>query len=635
MLPMEDDSLEPRFTQLSRSTAWISPTAFAQQMSSHSTFNNSNIEKLTCCYCRNRLMNSAEQVCSCSLKQNHLTNNIHSSSIIKGKKKKTSKNNGNLLFFGDDSLHHCLTKPSSSSYHQQQLNFNKNKKNKQLKHQYFGASTDGLFTRHHPLLENNEIIKVVSGDFHTLFLTSDHRVIVAGKNKNGQLGLHHFNPIDEPQYLTHIENKIPCPPIIDIFCGGDYSFILTINHHIYGFGKNKIGQLGIGDTVNRRVCIPTRVVINRDIYLNSLAASSSSSSSNNGINNRNELYYKIPGENLPVKLISCGWQSTFILFENDELYVCGDNTCNLHNSKNNNNNNNNQQQQQLITTKIENFSFRKMDIPNLYIHSKIKDIQVGLFHTGIFMENGEVWISCPCCCSPIELERRKFKKKSFLDKNGKLVYSENGGEDLLKTFKIMHLAYLSTFLLSTNDIMYVSGINYCGSLGVGTSELKAYKRFTESPNLNHLNIEEIYGTNRTIVVTKEGHVYVCGSNSFGELCLEPTNLFKRKVKCTCSNDECNGNCIALPQRVLLLENEVKKRRNCKLKITCGSFHTIAYFVNIESRDVTYFYDNLFETNLKGKEYSDIDIFCNTKRLKDNLEESNISFTETKRLKLII
>lgn len=77
---------------------------------------------------------------------------------------------GNLFFFGNDSFHHCLQKPS-------------NTKAKKFESYYFGASTDAQFTRHHYLLETNEIIKVASGDFHSLFLTRDKRVIVAGKNK--------------------------------------------------------------------------------------------------------------------------------------------------------------------------------------------------------------------------------------------------------------------------------------------------------------------------------------------------------------------------------------------------------------------------------------------------------------------
>ena len=77
---------------------------------------------------------------------------------------------GNLFFFGNDSFHHCLRKPTNTKT-----------KNTELK--YFGASTDAQFTRHHNLLETNEIIKVASGDFHSLFLTRNGRVIVAGKNK--------------------------------------------------------------------------------------------------------------------------------------------------------------------------------------------------------------------------------------------------------------------------------------------------------------------------------------------------------------------------------------------------------------------------------------------------------------------
>ena len=460
--------------------------------------------------------------------------------------------------------------------------------------------------------------------------------------QNGQLGLYHFDPIAEPQYLEYVgQEKTPCPPIRDIYCGGDYSFILTMDHKIYGFGKNKIGQLGIGDLANPRVCVPTKV----NIQMRAGSQGSSSCS-------------EVPGENLPVKLISCGWQSSFILFENEHIYVCGDNSnqCNVHQQQNSN-------YKPFVSPqrKQEKFSFQRIEIPNLYAKigsakNKIKDIQVGLFHTGILMDNGEVWISCPCCCSPIELERRKFKKKSFMDKNGKLITAEYG-DDLLKSFKIMHMAYLSTLLCTHNDVMYVSGINYCGSLGVGTEELKAYKRFTESPMLSHIDVDSIYGTNRTILVTKKGDVYVCGSNCQGELCLDPRTTGKNKglshvestsdetpeSSCPCGNGEhCLRSCIETPQRVLFLENEVRKRRNAKLQIACGSFHTIAYFISTESKELTSFYHHLFSvlercntTVDHGEQshgFSDISFNYSTKRILLDEEFDNTYESSSKKIK---
>ncbi|KAG2386536.1 hypothetical protein C9374_002280 [Naegleria lovaniensis] len=636
---------------------------------------------------------------------------------------------GNVFFFGNDQFHHCLKHHTLSTPRTPCKTISETTIRPPVS-TYFGASTDAQFTRHHPLIESNEIIKVASGDCHSLFLTRDHRVIVAGKNKNGQLGLYHFDPIQEPQYLEFVgKDKIPCPPIRNVYCGGDYSFIETMNHEIYSFGKNKIGQLGIGDCVHSRIAIPTRVHIQNDkspfssrsMDLSSSASTNSFSPyqiSSTPLNSVSSTLVQVPcssssqiplpllpsssstclfpGQSLPVKLISCGWQSTFILFENDHLYVCGDNShqCHVPSRSSMNQNNNNQDSSPHTTTtststthtikpiispqrKLEKFSFQRIEIPNLYASSpknSIKDIQVGLFHTGILMENGEVWISCPCCCSPIELERRKFKKKSFIDKNGKLLVTEYGN-DLLKSFKIMHMAYLSTFLGTHNDVVYVSGINYCGSLGVGSSDLIAYKRFTESSLLCHLDIERIYGTNRTIIVTRQGHVYVCGSNCQGELCLNPLeyssmdgsggsgsssnsemntssairsesiNNTNRTISsgsssggssgrneigtnetmvvtsstlrykntlgltqstsmmmdphstspCPCGNDHCLRSCIATPQRVLFLENELKKRRNAKLEISCGSFHTIAYFTSTETRDMSMFYYHLYRS----------------------------------------
>ena len=97
---------------------------------------------------------------------------------------------GNVYFFGNDSYHRCLLKtPKLEQIHQRVLGDQpeelKAEKAKLQPINYFGASNDQQFTRHHHLIESNEIIKVTSGDFHSLFLTRERRVIVAGKNKVG------------------------------------------------------------------------------------------------------------------------------------------------------------------------------------------------------------------------------------------------------------------------------------------------------------------------------------------------------------------------------------------------------------------------------------------------------------------
>ena len=94
------------------------------------------------------------------------------------------------------------------------------------------------------------IVQILAGGFHTLALTNDGYIYSFGSNGEGQLGLGDNNNKNVPTLVSKLYNKV-----IQIAAGFRHSLCLTSDGHIYSFGYNRDGQLGLGDYDNRNVPI--------------------------------------------------------------------------------------------------------------------------------------------------------------------------------------------------------------------------------------------------------------------------------------------------------------------------------------------------------------------------------------------
>ncbi|MED6240364.1 putative E3 ubiquitin-protein ligase herc3, partial [Ataeniobius toweri] len=71
-----------------------------------------------------------------------------------------------------------------------------------------------------------------------------------GQNTNGQLGLGK----GEPSKLSpHPLKSLAGIPLAQITAGGDHSFALSLSGAVFGWGKNRAGQLGLNDKQDRAV----------------------------------------------------------------------------------------------------------------------------------------------------------------------------------------------------------------------------------------------------------------------------------------------------------------------------------------------------------------------------------------------
>jgi len=98
------------------------------------------------------------------------------------------------------------------------------------------------------------VVAIASGENFVLALTNDGLVWAWGENSSGQLGL----PREEKscQYPHLIEMKTPCQAIA---AGHQHAMALTTDGHVFAWGNNTYGQLGIGSYDSTHT--PTQVIL--------------------------------------------------------------------------------------------------------------------------------------------------------------------------------------------------------------------------------------------------------------------------------------------------------------------------------------------------------------------------------------
>ena len=78
--------------------------------------------------------------------------------------------------------------------------------------------------------------------YNVLFATFDGNVYGLGQNSFGCCGLGHNSIVNEPQVIPELCDK----NIKQFFIGWDFVLALNESNHLFGWGKNDRGQLGIG-----------------------------------------------------------------------------------------------------------------------------------------------------------------------------------------------------------------------------------------------------------------------------------------------------------------------------------------------------------------------------------------------------
>ncbi|XP_031812745.1 probable E3 ubiquitin-protein ligase HERC4 isoform X1 [Sarcophilus harrisii] len=99
-------------------------------------------------------------------------------------------------------------------------------------------------------LTDIQIVQIACGYYHSLALSKGSEVFSWGQNKHGQLGLgFELKRQSSPQLIKSLLGI----PFTQVAAGGAHSFVLTLSGAIFGWGRNKFGQLGLNDENDRFV----------------------------------------------------------------------------------------------------------------------------------------------------------------------------------------------------------------------------------------------------------------------------------------------------------------------------------------------------------------------------------------------
>lgn len=97
-------------------------------------------------------------------------------------------------------------------------------------------------------LSEVQVVQVACGHHHSLALSKESVVYAWGQNRYGQLGFgYEMKNEASPRPIKSLSGI----PFSQVAAGGAHSFALTLSGAIFGWGRNKFGQLGLNDETDR------------------------------------------------------------------------------------------------------------------------------------------------------------------------------------------------------------------------------------------------------------------------------------------------------------------------------------------------------------------------------------------------
>jgi alpha-tubulin suppressor-like RCC1 family protein len=106
---------------------------------------------------------------------------------------------------------------------------------------------------------SEKIIAISAGRAHSLLLNSHGQVFSFGHHRDGQLGHEMIINSTLPKPILIPENK----KITIISAGGDHSLLIDEKDRLFSFGCNNYGQLGLGDTDNRKISTRINLIVDQ------------------------------------------------------------------------------------------------------------------------------------------------------------------------------------------------------------------------------------------------------------------------------------------------------------------------------------------------------------------------------------
>jgi len=320
----------------------------------------------------------------------------------------------------------------------------------------------------------SDVRTVACGGTHTVIIKGDNSVWGTGRNRYGQLGLGNI------EYRTQFTNTGMTAKFVA--CGGAYTVIIREDGSVWATGRNRYGQLGLGDDTYGRdrftntgmtakfvACGQVHTVIIREDG-SVWGAGSNGYGQLGGGGTR----YYFANTGITAKQVACGYWHTVIIKDDGSVWVTGYN-----------------EHGQLglgDTTERHQFTNTGMTA---------KQVACGSNHTVIIREDNSVWVTGYNVAGQLGLGDRTSRNQ----------FTNTG-----MTAKQVACGYAHTVVIREDGSVWSAGSSYYGQLGVGDTN-----RRTQFTNTGLTAKQVACGGNHTVIIREDGSVWGTGYNYYGQL----------------------------------------------------------------------------------------------------------------------
>jgi len=335
----------------------------------------------------------------------------------------------------------------------------------------------------------NNILTLKAGEYHNVLIFKNGKAYVWGGNDYSQLGLEDTIEEDTPTENTQLEQIIQdnggANNILTLKVGEYHNILIFKNGKVYAWGGNGYGQLGLGDYTDKDT--PTENTQLEQIIQD-----------NGGVNN--------------ILTFKTGKNHNVLIFKNGKVYVWGANWYGQ--------------------LGLGDYTDRETPTENTQLEQIIQNnggvdniltLETGWGHNILIFKNGKVYVWGNNYYGQLGLGDYTDRETPTENTQLEQIIQDNGGVNNILT---LETGYHHNILIFKNEKVYVWGDNSFGQLGLGYSGLiyePLRSTIIEGLYNNIDNIMSIhYGYVHTILLLKNGKVYVWGYNRRGQLGLGDT-----------------------------------------------------------------------------------------------------------------
>ena len=335
-----------------------------------------------------------------------------------------------------------------------------------------------------------------SGYFHSMMLDSNGIVWASGANAVGQLGLGDKVDRQTPVALECNEQKF-----VGVYCGGNYSCLLTDEGRVFCCGSNKGGQLGLSNrkgfsSLQQSPELPPIKAI-APYYDPTILLDTESNVYSSGYNHfgqlghgdsTNRLKFEKIEDLAGISHIANGLSHSLFLRDDGIVLGCGSNR----------------------KGEVAGGSTAKMAIPTrLPGLPCVVSISAGRDHSLFLDKQGTVW----GCGSNDEGQLGPQTTDNSL----------RCLSDSLLPIVSIFAKHKKSFLIDCEGTVWASGMNSNCELGIGVDVEKSPTAFTKVDGMPPIT-DIISGSNHTFFFSNNGELYVAGSTENGALGLDTKTI---------------------------------------------------------------------------------------------------------------